>query len=56
MKRIIESFQDFITGSEIHQNPGAWEYYGLNPKKKTKNRRRARRQKALPNKTQSSEN
>ncbi len=36
MKRIIESFQEFITSAEINQNPGAWEYYGSNPKETLK--------------------
>jgi hypothetical protein len=31
-----ENFRDFLQASEIHQNPGAWDYYGLNPKKKKK--------------------
>jgi hypothetical protein len=31
--RLVESFQSFIAGAEINQEPGAWEYYGSNPKK-----------------------
>jgi hypothetical protein len=33
MKRLVESFKEFITSSEIHQNPGAWDYYGSNPRR-----------------------
>ena len=58
MKRIVENFRDFITGSEIHQNPGAWDYYGTNPKKKKAKSRRPRRnrQSGPVNKNLSGEN